>query len=71
MGEGPGGGTVGDAMGRADAVAGDGADAGSICDPTSLAHAAAKRATTTAIRRPRICRSVVLTGFARIRFGAL
>jgi hypothetical protein len=58
-------------MGRADAVAAGVADAGSVCDPTLPAHAVARRATTTAIRRPRICPSVVLTLFARIRFGAL
>jgi N-methylhydantoinase B/oxoprolinase/acetone carboxylase alpha subunit len=58
-------------MGCADALAVDVAEAGSVLDPTSPAHAVARRATTTAIRRLRICRSVVLTGSARIRFGAL
>jgi hypothetical protein len=70
-GEGPGGETVGDATGRADAVACDVADAGSVRDPTSPVHAVTKRATTRAIRRPRIRPSVMLTGSARIRFGAL
>jgi hypothetical protein len=69
VGEGPGDDTLGDAMGGA--VAADVAEAGSVCGPTSAAHAVARRATTTANRQPRIRRSIVLTGSARIRFGAL